>query len=238
MNGFGMNAHPAMMYPHHDSHGFCHSCCHPVSQCCCGHRQCRKEAKELLVSAQAAEDKPGTTSISGIRTYSYVSADVGDEDTDIASSALSDLMRIVKGAGPAGAGVNLRGNIGASADVDVADTNTNATNLTRNAANLTTNTRIDAVSTARQPTAGAGVAFIGGGCCVHLSVEYMSTNANAVVAVLVIDSENTALVWMKSAIQPGYYIKEGIISTKPGAILGVVVVNAIARVRWCEVFSC
>ena len=43
--------HPGMMHPHHHPHyhGFCHSCCHPVSKCVCGYRECRKEAKELLV---------------------------------------------------------------------------------------------------------------------------------------------------------------------------------------------
>ncbi len=91
--------------------------------------------------------------------------------------------------------------------------------------------------------AGIGKAFIGGGCCVHLSIEYTPTNAAstapALVMVVVQDSEKTTLGWMKQAEpQDGYVIKEAIITTKPGAHLTVLVVNMTARVRWCEVFSC
>ena len=88
--------------------------------------------------------------------------------------------------------------------------------------------------------AGIGTAFIGGGCCVHLSVEYMApANAtNSTLVTLVQDSENTMLGWGKSDVKPGYYIKEGIITTHPGAELSVVVLNMTARLRWCEVFSC
>lgn len=94
-----------------------------------------------------------------------------------------------------------------------------------------------------QGKAGTGKAFIGGGCCVHLSIEYAPTNAAsaapALVMVVVQDSEKTTLGWIKQAEpQAGYQIKEGIITTKPGAHLTVLVVNMTARVRWCEVFSC
>lgn len=91
--------------------------------------------------------------------------------------------------------------------------------------------------------AGIGKAFIGGGCCVHLSIEYTPTNPAstqpALVFVLVRDSEGTVLAWVKqAAAHDGYQIKEGIITTKPGAHLTVLVLNMTARVRWCEVFSC
>ena len=93
-----------------------------------------------------------------------------------------------------------------------------------------------------------GKAVIGGGCCVHLSIEYMpipelmrkdlaAAGDVATVSVDVIDSESTVLGWEK-LVQPGYHIKEGIITTHPGALLSLKVINAIARVRWCEVFSC
>ncbi len=134
-------------HPHY--HGFCHSCCHPISKCCCGVRGCRKESKELLV-------RPSVTDTVANRN---------DSDT----------------------------------------------------------------------------AIIGGGCCVHLSVEYMHSQETATataVAVKVNDSEGTTLAWAKKGFAPGYYIKEGIITTNPGATLIVTVSNAIARVRWCEVFSC
>lgn len=95
--------------------------------------------------------------------------------------------------------------------------------------------------------AGTGQAIIGGGCCVQLSVEYMpanpivaagsSTAQQCAVRVAVVDSEGCTLTWMK-VFQEGYHVKESIITTYPGARLRVTVDNAIARVRWCEIFSC
>jgi len=84
-------------------------------------------------------------------------------------------------------------------------------------------------------------AFIGGGCCVHISVEYAPIVPTAISRVLILvgDSEGTLLAWMKTE-QPGahYQVKENVITTKPGATIIVAVDNATARVRWCETFSC
>jgi hypothetical protein len=84
-------------------------------------------------------------------------------------------------------------------------------------------------------------AFIGGGCCVHLSIEYtqVSPTVESIVLVGVVDSEGTTLIWEKKD-PPGthYQVKECIITTKPGATLRLLAVNATARVRWCETFSC
>jgi hypothetical protein len=86
-------------------------------------------------------------------------------------------------------------------------------------------------------------AVIGGGCCVSLSVEYMPSNpsltttAVAAVDVVVRDSAGAVLAWGRE-FKEGYHVQECIITTKPGAILNVRVSNAIARVRWCEIFSC
>lgn len=101
----------------------------------------------------------------------------------------------------------------------------------------------EAVAVEKGVMAGVGKAFIGGGCCVHLSIEYTPTNPAstlpAIVVVMVKDSESTLLAWAKLAkASEGYQIKEGIVTTKPGAHLTVLVVNMTARVRWCEVFSC
>jgi hypothetical protein len=90
---------------------------------------------------------------------------------------------------------------------------------------------------------GMGSAFIGGGCCVHLSIEYMPATPLApsagIVAVMVVDSDKTVMAWAR-LVGPdaGYKIQEDIITTYAGAKLTVVVDNVIARVRWCEVFSC
>jgi hypothetical protein len=88
----------------------------------------------------------------------------------------------------------------------------------------------------------SGEAIIGGGCCVHLAVEYMpalpaTANKESSLRVTVVDSDGAVLSWAKT-FQGGYHVKEGIIITYPGALLRVQVENAIARVRWCEVFSC
>jgi hypothetical protein len=94
---------------------------------------------------------------------------------------------------------------------------------------------------------GRGEAVIGGGCCVELAIEYMptiptlstgtSSENPSFVKVAVADSEGAILGWSK-LVGPGYHVKEGIITTYPGALLRLEVLNAIARVRWCEIFSC
>ena len=87
----------------------------------------------------------------------------------------------------------------------------------------------------------AANAFIGGSCCVKLSIEYAPATpiSTAIVLVVVADSEGTLLAWAKTE-QPGthYQIKEDIVRTKPGAKVALFAVNATARLRWCEVFSC
>lgn len=91
------------------------------------------------------------------------------------------------------------------------------------------------------PAAGTGKAFIGGGCCVHLSIEYAPVTPTAAVTVVVLvhDSEGTTLAWGKQDPAGGHYVvKENIVTTKPGATLTVLAQNATVRVRWCEVFSC
>ena len=83
--------------------------------------------------------------------------------------------------------------------------------------------------------------FVGGECCVTLSVEYAATVATAgfMVVVLAVDSEGTILAWarVEKAGTP-YRVHECIITTKPGTKLTLVAVNCSARLRWCEVFSC
>jgi hypothetical protein len=107
--------------------------------------------------------------------------------------------------------------------------------------NIQTNEPIQAADTSSEKTAsGTGTAVIGGGCCVHLAVEYMpvpaTTAATREVVVRVMDSENAMLTWTKKFTE-GYHVKENIITTYPGATLSLRVVNAIARVRWSETYS-
>ena len=89
--------------------------------------------------------------------------------------------------------------------------------------------------------AAPATAFIGGGCCVHISLEYapITATAQSAVAVLVRDTEGTVMLWEKFN-PPGthYQVKECVVTTKPGATILLFAIDATARARWCEVFSC
>jgi hypothetical protein len=239
MNGFGTSAPPSfsigspisfpgspgaspiMMSSSPYYQGFCPTCYQPTALCVCNIRECRKESKELLVTPQVAK-----------RTAAFtISADIGAEEADVFPSAFSELMRFMRTSEPTEF-ARTSGPTEETAD-SAGNRDTNSVPISGLITSAT-----HGLSAPSRTMGGMGVAFIGGGCCVYLAIEYMSTSANSMVLVLVLDSEGTTLGWMKNAVKPGYYIKEGIISTKPGAILGVLVRNIIARVRWCEVFSC
>ena len=199
---YGHPVWPAPMQPQYHGmrpDGFCHSCCHPVSQCCCGHRECRREAKELLNTGRDSVDKlivsePADVAADGER----VAEDININREEDVLKRVQEMMGSVSGA---------------------------ATTV------LSQSTLTELV---RQSKAG----YIGGGCCVHLSIECTAGQKGTFVTAAVLDSENTLLVWGKAFTEPGYYIKENIISTNPGAKVWLAVTNGIARLRWCEVFSC
>ncbi len=154
---------PPVIFPRYaqETRGFCRSCGHPNAQCQCGYRECRKEAKELLVTAAST----GNTRLADTRL-------------------------------PFGIAL---------------------------------------------PASGIDSAFIGGGCCVHISVEYapVTPTVGSSVTILVLDAEGTALAWQKSEDAGArYQVKESVITTKPGATVIVAVTNMTARIRWCEIFSC
>ncbi len=188
---------PNIVYPARPPqyHGFCWNCCHPAASCCCG-RQCRKEAKELVVTqGSKAEAGAAWTSNRMMNLGHYsVEADAAREAAVAAAREASD---------------------------------------TTESARMWNARRL----------AGTGEAFIGGCCCVHLSVEYMPVSTGegdeSRVTVIVEDSEKTGMAWQQRT-GPGsvYQVRENIITTKPGAHLVVEVDGMVARVRWCEVFSC
>ena len=99
--------------------GHCRKCGQPSAQCCCGCRECRKEAKELTVA-------PGTSQ--------------QDKLDEAHMAAIVGLLHL-----------------GAPGDVPE-----------RGAANT-------------------GTAFIGGGCCVTLAIEYAASVATSPFAVVVLD---------------------------------------------------
>lgn len=219
MNGHGMFAgrhlhgigHPG---PHHRS--FCPSCCHPVAKCCCDHREYRKMPKELLADA-AKKD-----------TQRYI-------PPSLANSIAASMKKSSSEEGEP-----------SSVYMRMLHTFTQA--FTASDAAKEGQKGQEVIQRLKIPYTLES-AVIGGGCCVHLSVEYMPipgadlfgknaiTKIPPVVIVGVIDSEGTVLAWGKYGFDD-YRIKEGIMTTNPGARLGVLVVNAVAKVRWCEVFSC
>ncbi len=199
---------------HHHGHGFCTSCSHPVTQCVC-HRDCRKIEKELLIQPTAAtskDDDGKTSAISANKSKLDVAPNVAHQKI----TALMDLIAPVE-----------MGSGNKSAEAMSSRTNIQ---------------QLRSLVTQRAAISGVQSAVIGGGCCVHLSVEYMPlfplSKLPALSGVLVMDSKSTMLAWGKFFNEDGYHVKECIISTNPGAFLWVVSVNSVTRVRWCEIISC
>lgn len=174
---------------------------------CVPHRDCRKEAKELLVRPEPA--RRDVASLTEVRHHIAMASMAAAKSEDDTKTAERVVMTEV------------------------------------NPMIATLDAEIKKASGKIQQ--GRGQAIIGGGCCVELAIEYMPTpplvslgtggSLPALVLVAVTDAEGAILMWSK-LVSPGYHVKEGIISTYPGALLLVVVLNAIARVRWCEIFSC
>jgi hypothetical protein len=191
--------YPAQSYGHGHrapGHGFCAGCGHPRSACCCGCRECRKEAKELLVEPTKS---------------------TGDVKNDPGLAGAVNRMSVLRA---------FSASMEEGGQSDAAEEAAPGQLLT--------------AAALREGRIGLGTAFIGGGCCVHLSIEYAPAGAaDGIVGVLVQDSNDTQLAWVKKVSAGlGYQIKEGIVTTKPGAHLTALAVGATARVRWCEVFSC
>jgi hypothetical protein len=106
--------------------------------------------------------------------------------------------------------------------------------------NQTTAT-VKAAAAAAARAVGIAEGYVGGGCCVSLSVEYTpsSPTVQATVGLIVQDGQGTMLSWVRTE-QPGagYRVRECVITTNPGSRLLAAALNATARVRWCEIFSC
>jgi hypothetical protein len=136
--------------------------------------------------------------------------------------------------------------INTAADVNSGTGGTGSGAAANSQSNATVNTLNDVTLDDRTRAAlsvGAATAFIGGGCCVHLSAEFMpkdtTASGDSFVWITVTDSEGTILGWVKTfSAQSRYQIQENIITTNPGAKLIVFGSNCLVRVRWCEVFSC
>jgi hypothetical protein len=186
---FHTGAHNHHEHAHYHG-GFCHCCCHPANQCCCHIKGCRKEAKEVTLTAEISSKETDTLTV---------------VDSGLALLKMSN------------------------------STKSAIKNIENDKININTGIIVDRNEVLTD--------FIGGGCCVHLSAEYMplnpTANSTSFVTVKVSDSEGTSLMWNKSIPSDSpYSISEDIITTYPGARLFVKGENIIVRVRWCEVFSC
>lgn len=201
-------------HQHHHGHGFCRSCCHPAAQCVC-HRDCRKIEKELLVQPKAAAGKiPGNTDTT---TGNFAPLEMS---TDVAHQKATALMDLIS-------------------PVDVAHSEVKSSDARLSANNIKL---LQSQLKSRAVAYGMQSAIIGGGCCVHLSIEYMPLTPlialPALSGAFVMDSKGTMLAWGKYFSEDGYHVKECVISTNPGAHLWVMSINSVTRVRWCEIISC
>lgn len=210
--------------------GHCGHCGQPMSMCRCAVRECRRESRELLVgpSTSSSADQSKLEILKGVRDAS----ELADE-----SALAAGLLAAMENGGAAG---SLETPAPGNENDDAAAKRT----LERAAA--ASLAQLNPVA-AQAQRVGAGNAFIGGSCCVHLSIEIApigpiadpATEKTAVV-VTVRGSDGTLIAWGKTmGPGDGYQIKEDILVTKPGAVASLQVSGQLyARLRWCEVFSC
>lgn len=214
--------HPGMGYPPHPQghYAFCPSCGYPPPLCICDVPGCRKEARELLV-------RPGDG-----MTQEYQQALRGR----VAVAGWGWLEVIRKWAELA-QGEPI-GDEGAEAVIGTPSPSSFTSPNVEGMARASLKEIAPIFQRQLRGIVGIGDTYVGGGCCVHLSIEYTATLSASAVAVAVIDPKNTVMTWAKANLKTGYTIKEGIIHTSPGSLLVVAVGAAVARVRWCEVFGC
>ncbi|MGD8569289.1 MAG: hypothetical protein PVJ39_14475 [Gammaproteobacteria bacterium] len=209
-----MHPYPGPPGPHHHAHGFCRSCCHPISQCMC-HRDCRKIEKELLVQPTKAVEVPGGNTGAD---FGHGSQTMAREEVDHRIKAMMDMSSPMKAA--------------ATEEEKAAEARLTVSNIQR----------LQRLVASKAVPIGMESTVIGGGCCVHLSVEYMPLtpliDMPGFSAAMVLDSQSTLMLWGKYFVDDGYHIKECIISTNPGSYLWVASVSSVTRVRWCEIVSC
>lgn len=203
-------------------HGFCPSCSHPIAQCVC-HRECKKIDKELLVVPGIVggpkEEVDPTTGAGIVGGANF--AGMSKEATNKRIFALMDLISPVETA---------------TGDEKAARSDTNVSMKLIN--------QLREGIVIGQTPYGMQTTVIGGGCCVHLSMEYMPvlpaplSVSLSMSAAMVMDSQGTIMGWGKFFTDGGHHVKECVISTNPGAWLMVLSVNSVTRVRWCEIISC
>lgn len=239
-HGYPYHGYPYHGYPYHGYpyHGFCHTCCHPMSMCVCHIRQCRKEAKEITITRELSDASDATgvwQPYAGGRIKSPLFSVGVEARSDLNNNVISRSLR------QAFANNNIELPDDASVSVEETGYMWRITDGDKTYTVKYQDNRLDVYDVPILTLTLPKTAFIGGGCCVYLSIEYMPVNNSSQghVEVLVTDSEGTNLTWHKE-FGPGttYRIKEGIITTKPGAMLSLSGDNVTARVRWCEVFSC
>lgn len=230
-------AHSALYAPSHPHAGYCHGCSHPLNNCCCEQRGCRKESKELLLLDVPGrkDDVAGNVVVGGGFVAGRPLGASAKPDAAVAYDGLKgevarDQLADLRDAAMAALGQTED----VSSELSPHLSETRKADLARGGRLLALNARAD-VALAR------GVAMIGGSCCAHLSAEYVLLNPATAGGIVVAlrDADNTIMIWARPvAAGSGYTIKEDIITTYPGALLVALAVNVTGRLRWCEVFSC
>lgn len=226
--------HPGHMHgyaprqPHY--HGFCSNCCHPVAQCVC-HLECRKVEKELLVI--------GGSGGGGDSKKNYELGTMGHDSNLSSAASIPDTESVLMNK----KAIAMMDLITPVESVTAAEDNVAEVLDAKSYKASGISALRESVAAGRQPS-GAKATVIGGGCCVHLSMEYMPllpsaiTSGAAFVGAVILDSKGTVLSWGKFFSDESHQVKECVISTNPGAYLTVIAVNAVARARWCEIISC
>jgi hypothetical protein len=82
-------------------------------------------------------------------------------------------------------------------------------------------------------------AMIGGECAVRPTLEYfVEAGAAAPAVTITITSGGSTTTVSETNIEEGYYVKHNLPPLEPGTLVSVEVVDATARLRWCESICC
>ncbi len=89
-------------------------------------------------------------------------------------------------------------------------------------------------------TATSQKVLIGGTTAVCLTLEYLPDEAAtaASVKVTIVSEGSTTSTWEESTIAPGYHVKSDFPAVAPGTKVTLEIIQASARLRWCETLCC
>lgn len=87
--------------------------------------------------------------------------------------------------------------------------------------------------------AASGDAMLGGFTTAHLTLEtYVEAGAAAPEVKVTVVKDGTSTTTTSSGLPEGYQMDEDFLTLDPGAKITLEVVDAVARLRWCETVCC